>query len=347
MSDNPENKDSPLILVVDDEPDILNLIKTNLNRIGYRRLALASDGQQALDFVKHQVPDLILLDIMMPGVSGIRVCDQLKKSPQYHHIPIIMVSALGDLKNKAEAYKSGANDYLTKPVDVITMAARIRAILETRQLEEKVRLLSDNKAISSAQFDFLYLHGRILAELERCRRREIPFSLIYTDIDYMKMINLEFSDAVGDSVIWQVRNICRERAPEKAIIITSNGDKNLILLPGIGEGRVHTIADDIMDRVRFVPLPMEPAARDSREVLLKSAKGITRVGLSMGIVTWDKIESIEADKLLELTSRALRTAKEQGRGKKVQFRFYSQSKGDAEHKIDKTVVKDYGRKNEA
>ena len=138
-----KNLDNPLILVVDDEPDIRKLIQFSLNRIGFKNILTANNGKEAVDKATKHMPDLILLDILMPVMDGFTACSYLKNNDQLKHIPIIIVSALSDMKNKAMAYKCGANDYLAKPLDIITLAARTKAILETQKLREQVRRLSD------------------------------------------------------------------------------------------------------------------------------------------------------------------------------------------------------------
>jgi diguanylate cyclase (GGDEF)-like protein len=347
MTEQPEQKThDPLILIVDDEPDIRKLIQFNLKRLGYSRLITAGNGKDALDKASRQVPDLVLLDIMMPGIDGFKVCESMKNNAKLKHIPIIIVSALSDIKNKANAYKCGADDYLAKPLDIITLAARTRSILETKRLREQVRELTDTKAISDNLFDYQHLFERLVAELEYCRKRTLPFSIIYLDIDYMKMINMEFGYKVGDSVLRGLRDIVNQKVGDNGVVLNSKSDKAVIMLPGINESKVHVVIDDILDKVRQIHLPIPEDKKAMLEAMSGRKKALTKVTLSMGVVTWDKAEGVLAQKLLGLVEQALKQAKDEGRDKKVQYQFYSRPSADGNHKIDKTIVKEYGRKDE-
>jgi diguanylate cyclase (GGDEF)-like protein len=253
---------------------------------------------------------------------------------------------LGDINNKAKAYKCGADDYLAKPLDIITLAARTKAILETRWLKDQLRELTDSKAISDNLFDYKHLFERLVIELEYCRKRSLPFSMIYLDVDYMKMISMKFDLKTGDKVLWQVQDAIYQKIKGSGVIINSNSDKMIILLPGVNESKVHVLLDDILERIRQISLPIPEEKLIALESMPGRSRSLTRVTLSLGIVTWDKTESVPARKMLSLVEQALKQAKDQGRDRKVQFQFYSKPTSDGEHKIDKTVVKEYGRQDE-
>jgi two-component system phosphate regulon response regulator PhoB len=116
------------ILVVEDEEDILELITYNLAREGYKVSGMTS-GEEALEAVVKSGPDLILLDIMLPGAGGLEVCRKLKKDPETSEIPIIMVSARGEEADIVVGLELGAEDYVTKPFSPRELIARIRAVL--------------------------------------------------------------------------------------------------------------------------------------------------------------------------------------------------------------------------
>lgn len=113
------------ILVVDDEPAVTNLLVYNLRKAGYEVLT-AADGRGALDLAFGSHPDLILLDLMLPGVDGLDVCRELRKAGD---VPIIMVTALGEEIDRVVGLELGADDYLTKPFSVRELLARIKAVL--------------------------------------------------------------------------------------------------------------------------------------------------------------------------------------------------------------------------
>ncbi len=124
----------PTILVVDDERDILDLIEYNLKKEGFTVLT-AEDGQEGINMAIEHVPDLILLDIMMPKFSGIEVCDILRQRAETKFIPIVFLTARSDEKTEVTGLDHGADDFLTKPISTVKLVSRIKAVL--RRYSEK------------------------------------------------------------------------------------------------------------------------------------------------------------------------------------------------------------------
>ncbi len=122
------------ILVVDDEEDILELVRYNLVKEGYRVTTVAS-GEEALKSARTAQPDILLLDLMLPGVDGLEVCRLLKHDPKTQHVPIIMLSAKGEEADIVSGLELGAADYITKPFSPKVLIARLRAVLRRRAAE--------------------------------------------------------------------------------------------------------------------------------------------------------------------------------------------------------------------
>ncbi len=125
------------ILVVDDEPLNVRLLRDQLESEGYVVLSGAS-GAEALELSRSCAPDLILLDIMMPGMSGVEVVSVLSSDPKTKHIPVIMVTALGDRDSKVLALRSGATEFLSKPVDRIELLVRVRNLLRLKRYQDEL-----------------------------------------------------------------------------------------------------------------------------------------------------------------------------------------------------------------
>ena len=119
---------NPLILVVEDEAALVTLLRYNLEREGFR-VAAAADGEEALLLAREEKPDLVLLDWMLPLLSGIEVCRQLRRMTETRSVPIIMLTARGEEGDKLRGLDSGADDYITKPFSPSELVARIRAAL--------------------------------------------------------------------------------------------------------------------------------------------------------------------------------------------------------------------------
>lgn len=123
------------VLVIDDEEDILELVKYNLAKEGYRVTGVLS-GEEALAKAKQEMPDVVLLDLMLPGVDGLEVCRRLKSNPLTAQIPIVMVTAKGEDADIVTGLELGADDYIIKPFSPRVLLARIRAVLRRKRLEE-------------------------------------------------------------------------------------------------------------------------------------------------------------------------------------------------------------------
>ena len=121
------------ILIVDDERDIVDLVSYNLEKEGFATIK-AYDGESALELVKAKKPDLIVLDLMLPGIRGLEVCKFIRKNPDTETLPIIMLTAKGDQVDKILGLEMGADDYIAKPFNVRELIARVRAVL--RRAEE-------------------------------------------------------------------------------------------------------------------------------------------------------------------------------------------------------------------
>ncbi len=124
------------VLAVEDEDDIRELIEFNLMRNGFD-VAVAESGEVALDVVDKNLPDLILLDLMLPGMSGFDICKRIKTNEQTKHIPVIMLTALGEESDIIKGLELGADDYMTKPFSPRVLIARINAVLRRTPRNKK------------------------------------------------------------------------------------------------------------------------------------------------------------------------------------------------------------------
>jgi two-component system alkaline phosphatase synthesis response regulator PhoP len=117
------------VLLVDDEPDIIELLKYNLEREGYA-VSSASNGREALKVAKAERPDLIVLDIMMPGMDGVEVCNQLRQQPEFKNTVITFLTARGEDYSQIAGFEAGADDFITKPVRPKVFVSKVKALLK-------------------------------------------------------------------------------------------------------------------------------------------------------------------------------------------------------------------------
>ncbi len=156
---------SARVLVVDDVMPNVKLLAAKLTR-EYFDVLTAYNGQQALELVKRESPDIVLLDVMMPGMDGFEVCQRIRSDPDTMHIPVVMVTALSDISDRVRGLEAGADDFLTKPVNDIALFARVRSLVRLKMMMDEWRL----RETTSGHFGMLNSGVSLLSEsIEKAR----------------------------------------------------------------------------------------------------------------------------------------------------------------------------------
>src|SRR5438105_6240987 len=132
------------VLVVDDMPVNVRLLEAKLSA-EYFHVLSASSGAEALEKVRQELPDIVLLDVMMPGMDGFEVCRRMKQDPTCAHIPVVMVTALDQPADRLAGLRAGADDFLTKPVDDLSMFARVRSLVRVKTMVEELRMREETR----------------------------------------------------------------------------------------------------------------------------------------------------------------------------------------------------------
>ncbi|SDN85282.1 two-component system, OmpR family, phosphate regulon response regulator PhoB [Desulfonauticus submarinus] len=175
------------ILIVEDEPDILNLLDLNLQQAGFE-VYLASNGIEALEKIKKIHPDLLILDLMLPGIDGLEVCKEIKKDPETASIPVLMLTAKGEEVDRIVGFELGADDYVVKPFSIRELVLRIKAILRRQQEpltnkvwtydglkldKEKMQFWVDQKEVKLTSTEFKLLTELIVADGKVLSREQL------------------------------------------------------------------------------------------------------------------------------------------------------------------------------
>lgn len=173
------------VLIVDDEGDLASLIEFNLQQAGLET-AIARTGEQALLLARQRVPDVVLLDLMLPDISGKEVCRRLRADPRTRAVPVVMLTARGEEIDRVEGFEVGADDYVTKPFSVRELMARIKAVLRRASSEQK-----DEEAEPST---LLRGPGNLLMDVERrsivVGETSIELTRLEFDLLHRLLINL-------------------------------------------------------------------------------------------------------------------------------------------------------------
>ena len=183
------------ILVADDDPDIRDILKLTLSEENYEVIE-AKDGEEALKIIKNKPLELVLLDYKMPNTDGRQVCRSIKKDLLLRHLPIIMLTAKGDIEDKVGGLDSGADDYMVKPFEPKELLARIRMILRRAECDLEANPLTRLPGNVS-----------ILNELSGRLAENSLFTVCYLDLDKFKSYNDKYGFEHGDEVIRETARI--------------------------------------------------------------------------------------------------------------------------------------------
>ncbi len=171
------------ILVVDDEEHILELIKFNLEREGYNVLP-CDNGEKSISVMEDNTIDLVILDLMLPGISGLEVCKRLRKVEKFDSIPIIMLTAKGEETDKILGLELGADDYITKPFSVRELIARIKAVLRRSEGRER-------KNIHEEKSDTIISVKDLIIDIEKhlVTINNNPIELTYKEFELLRILS--------------------------------------------------------------------------------------------------------------------------------------------------------------
>ena len=287
------------ILIVDDNVKNIRLLKEILEDEDYI-VASAENGLSVLDMAHSIRPDVILLDIMMPGMDGFEVCEELKKDSEVKDIPVIMVTAKTDASDLKKALGLGAFDYIKKPIDEIEVIARVQSALRFKKNQDQL-----NEMASKDRLTGLYNHALLIElfekELEKQKRSGGDVSFVMIDIDFFKKVNDTYGHASGDIVLKELSSVLMKSVRIGDIVGRYGGEEFSIILPEINSDNAYRLCERIRKTVE--------------EYGFNIGLHSINITISMGIYSKRNNDTNKSQEMIKYADEALYNAKKNGRNR--------------------------------
>jgi diguanylate cyclase (GGDEF)-like protein len=296
------------ILVADDDFFNRTLLAKRLRKVGYEVTEVAN-GSDCLAAYEHKQPNLVLLDVMMPDMSGFDCCTELLKHPFSRHTPILMITSLEDQTSVDQAFAAGAIDFITKPVQWPVLRHRIRLILENIHLQKSLEG-ANLQLTRLATIDPLtdLANRRIFTaclkkEWRRLARERLPLSLLMLDVDCFKSYNDTYGHQTGDHCLRQIAHALKKSAETSPgnLVARYGGEEFSIVLPGTPLVSAVAIAEAMLQAVQALSIPHQKSTVSQY------------VSISLGAAAMLPSDQVSYEKLIAAADAALYRAKQAGR----------------------------------
>jgi two-component system cell cycle response regulator len=296
----------PLIVVADDDAVTRDLLASILKLNGYD-VVTCVDGQEAVERVGKGGVDLVLLDALMPRLSGLEACRILKGMTVDAFLPVLIATVKTDPASRVDGLKIGADDYVCKPFEEGELLARVRAMIRIKRLHDAMqdaRVTLERVSVHdelTGLHNYRYLHGRLETEFKRAERAHEPLACCVLDIDRLKSHNDRGGRSFGDAVLKGVAEVIRRSVREADVVARYGGDEFLVVLPATHFAGSLSVAERIWRDV---------AATDWGSSGTPTAG--SRVTVSMGVALYPTRDVRVKDALLKAADLALLHAKREG-----------------------------------
>jgi len=291
----------PTLLLVDDHPINIRVLQQIF--ASDFQLLTATHGEQALAICKSTPPDLVLLDIVMPGLDGFEVCTRLKADPATCNIPVIFVTAYTDALQETHGLEVGAVDFISKPDNPAVVRARVKTHLTLKLQSDVMRKLVFLDGLTGV-YNRRYFDQQLSIEIGRSARNQTPMALIMLDVDFFKRYNDHYGHQTGDDCLRQIALCVKEGLRRPADLVARyGGEEFACILPETNFDDAMAIAIDLEQRVREKNMPH--ADSDVAPV----------VTISLGVAGWGADTAGHAGALLAEADLQLYRAKHAGRAR--------------------------------
>jgi diguanylate cyclase (GGDEF)-like protein len=304
MTSESESPHRARVLLVEDSPVSLRVYSQQLGKRGYL-VSTAASAAEAKSLLDKAVPDLVLLDIFMPDVSGFELLSDLRADPRTARVPVILISALSEADHVVEGLELGANDYVTKPIVLPVLIARMEALLRASDLVRKLEVQTELLAKLAAYDELTGAYNRrsmfhhLEAERARSQRYGRCLSVLMVDVDHFKRVNDEHGHRAGDQVLAWFSQLLVGQLRSMDFVCRYGGEEFCVLLPETpAEGALK-----VAERLRVAA---------ERSPFTSAGLSLT-VTASIGVATWDPAAARDVPDLLLRADSALLEAKRAGR----------------------------------
>jgi diguanylate cyclase (GGDEF)-like protein len=292
------------ILIAEDDQISSRILEKNLTDWGYQAV-LARSGQEAWDSLRDADLRMAILDWMMPGMDGIEICRKIRLRKKYNYTYIILLSAKDRKQDIIAGLSSGADDYMTKPVNFLELKARLQTGRRIVDLEDKLLLIQNQLKDIASRDSLTKLWNRaeiikfLREELERGQRERKPTGVIMLDIDHFKKINDFYGHHIGDMAILFIVSRLKKKVRKSDKIGRYGGDEIIVILPNCGTHEITIVAERLRAAV----------ARRS----IKTETGTIPLTISIGCASSESSSLPTAERLIKQSDEALLKAKNLGR----------------------------------
>lgn len=281
------------ILIVDDNEKTRTMLKRHLKKEKYE-IFEAKDGFEALKIVETDTPGVILLDIMMPEISGMDVCRRIRARHDSDLFHIIMLTGVATAESKVSGLDMGADDYVTKPFDIVELLARVRVGFRS-VANRKLAIIDNLTQVYNRNFFTAYLEKAI----KQAYRYNHDLSLILADIDHFKKVNDTHGHLAGDKILTEMGALLKKFCRVSDLAVRWGGEEFIIVMPETNIAGGTVLAEKIREGVAAHDFPVVPGITASFGVATLKKEGMAR--------------------LLKDADEALYAAKENGRNQVVTY----------------------------
>lgn len=253
------------VLITDDSLVIRAVVRAHLETAGYR-VVEAIDGRAAIEHCRRTPPDVILLDIEMPGLDGYEVLEVLKADPLLADLPVVFLTTLTDMDNVLRGLRGGAHDYLKKPFEPAELVARVAAAAHVKKLQDQLRLRNAELDLLSRTDALTGLNNRrhlewVLGHYHAdSTRHQDPLSVLLLDIDHFKRVNDGYGHPAGDVVLAEFARRLQAELREGDVAGRWGGEEFLVVLPRTGRDGGVAVAERIRLAIAATPILVDGVA---------------------------------------------------------------------------------------